>query len=152
MYLYSSPGGLFGVGAVCCFCFGAGVFRLVSRVEFLWFLCCGWFVVLRSLVGGVVALLHCSHCARLVVFVVSVFFCSTYSEFIIVSCVIFMLHSCVVILSVPVVCINGDDTPPRCSTNVQNTTLMISVVGKKCYMLTKINVYILIYTGVLISP
>ena len=31
-------------------------------------------------------------------------FCSTYSKFVIVSCVIFVLHSCVVILSVPVVC------------------------------------------------
>ena len=74
-------------------------FCLVSRVEFLWLLGCGWFAALRSLVGGVVALLHC---AWLVVFVV---FCSTYFEFIIVSCVIFVLQSCVVILSVPVVCV-----------------------------------------------
>ena len=63
--------GLFGVGMVCCLCFGAGVFLffcLVSRVEFLWLLSCGWFVALRSLVGGVVALLHCFHYAWLVVF------------------------------------------------------------------------------------
>jgi len=43
-------------------------------VKYLWLLCCGWFVALRSLVGGVVALLHCFHCARLVVFVVLVVF------------------------------------------------------------------------------
>ena len=41
-------------------------FCLVSRVEFLWLLGCGWFVALRSLVGGDVALLHCFQCCLFV--------------------------------------------------------------------------------------
>ena len=78
LHLRSSPrwvvrcwGGLLLVFWCWCVLF----FSLVCRVEFLWLLCCGWFVALRSLVGGVV-LLHCFHCAWLVVFVVSDVFCS----------------------------------------------------------------------------
>jgi len=77
LYLCSSPGGLFSVGAICCFCFGAGVF--CSSALFPGWSSCGYYAVVGllyyvPLVGGVVALLHCFHCEWLVVFVVSVVF------------------------------------------------------------------------------
>ena len=95
----------------CCWC--VLFFCLVSWVEFLWLLGCGWFVALRSLVGRCCCTVTLFSLCVVGCFFVSVVFCSTYFESIIVSCVIFVLPSCVVILSVPVVNRHRQDNDTR---------------------------------------
>ena len=54
LHLRSSPGWVvrcWGGLLLVFWCWCVLFFCLVCRVEFLWLLCCGWFVALRSLVG-----------------------------------------------------------------------------------------------------
>jgi len=81
-------------------------FCLVSWVEFLWLLSCGWFVALSSLVGWC--------CCTVTLFSLCVVGClcciSFLLQYLFLSALLWValfsvLHSCVVILSVPVVCV-----------------------------------------------
>jgi len=102
-----------GIGYLCLgtyVCFGAGVF--CSSVLFPGWSSCGYCAVVGFFDTTfpcrwcccTVTLFHCFHCPWLVVFVCTgCLFCSIYSEFIIVSCVV--LFSCCTRVSLSCLCL-----------------------------------------------
>ena len=108
LHLRSSPGGLFSVGAVCCLCFGAGVFCSsalfpggVLVVIRLWLICCTTFPCRQCCCTVTLFSLCVVGCFCWISFLLQYLFLSALLWVALFS----VLHSCVVILSVPVVCV-----------------------------------------------